>query len=173
MRDNDGNGSSVTATQLGRHLDLSRQRIRQLVDEHVIAQLPNGRFDQNDARIRYLRWLRDPERRSAKSEAERDFIRAKTELIDIRIREKRRDVMPTEMAIADMERLIDIVLTQMSGMGARIGGHDLQLRRRVDEIVYKTRVKLADTFNKLADEAREPPLEQMSTTDGFEEDHKS
>jgi hypothetical protein len=102
MRDNDGNGSSVTATQLGRHLDLSRQRIRQLVDEHVIAQLPNGRFDQNDARIRYLRWLRDPERRSAKSEAERDFIRAKTELIDIRIREKRRDVMPTEMAIADM-----------------------------------------------------------------------
>ena len=45
----------------------------------------------------------------------------------------------------------------MSGLGARIGGHDL--RRRVDEIVYKTRVKLADTFNKLADEAREPPLE--------------
>ena len=42
-----------------------------------------------------------------------------------------------------MERLIGIVLTQMSGMGARIGGHDLQLRRRVDEIVYETRVKLA------------------------------
>jgi hypothetical protein len=55
----------------------------------------------------------------------RDFIRAKTELIDIRIREKKRDLMPTETAIADMERLIDIVLTQMSGMSARIGGHDL------------------------------------------------
>jgi hypothetical protein len=103
----------------------------------------------------------------------RDFIRAKTELIDIRIREKKRDLMPTETAIADMERLIDIVLTQMSGMSARIGGHDLQLRRRVDEIVYETRVRLADTFNKLADKTREPPLEKMCTTDGFEEDHKS
>ena len=41
-------------------------------------------------------------------------------------------------------------------MGARIGRHDPQLRRRVDEIVYETRVKLADTFNKLADEAGEP-----------------
>jgi hypothetical protein len=33
MRDNGGNDSSVNATQLGKHLDLPRQRIRQLVDE--------------------------------------------------------------------------------------------------------------------------------------------
>ena len=122
----------------GKHLDLSRQRIHQLVDEHVIVQRPNGRFDQDNSRWRYLRWLRDP----------------------------------TETAIADVERLIGIVLTQMSGMGAGIGGHDLRLRRRVDEIVYETRVKLTDTFKKLADEAREPPLEQMSTTDGFEEERQ-
>jgi len=88
MRDNGSNDSSVTATQLGRHLDLSRQRIQQLVDENVIAWLPDRHFNQDDARWRYLRSLRDPERRSAKSEADRDFIRAKTELIDIRIREK-------------------------------------------------------------------------------------
>jgi hypothetical protein len=49
--------------------------------------------------------------------------------------------------------LIGFVLTQMSGRGARIGSQDLQLQRRVDEIVYESRVKLADTFNKLADEA--------------------
>jgi hypothetical protein len=72
-----------------------------------------------------------------------------------------------------MEKLIGIVLTKMSGMGARIGGRDLQLRRRVDEVVYETRVDLANTFNKLADENREPPLDRVSTTDGFEEDDKS
>lgn len=130
MRDNGGNGSSVTATQLGKRLDLSRQRIRQLVDQHVIEQLPNGRFNQDDCRWRYLRWLRGPERRSARTQADADFVRAKTELIDIRIREKKRDLMLTETAIADMEKLIGIVLTQMGGMGARIGGHDLQLRRK-------------------------------------------
>jgi hypothetical protein len=172
MRDNGGNDSSVNATQLGKHLDLSRQRIRQLVDEHVIEQLPNGRFDQDACRVRYLRWLRDPERRSAKTQVDADFVRAKTELIDIRIREKKRDLMPTETAIADMEKLIGIVLMKMSGMGARVGGRDLQLRRKVDEVVYETRVDLANAFNKLADEAGEPPSDSPSTGD-LEEDGKS
>jgi hypothetical protein len=60
------------------------------------VQLPNGRYDQDDARVRYLRWLRDPERRSARTQADADFVRAKTELIDIRIREKKRDLMETD-----------------------------------------------------------------------------
>ena len=53
----------VLATQLARHLDLSRQRIQQLVDEKVIPQLPSGRFDMDTCRLAYLRWLRAPERR--------------------------------------------------------------------------------------------------------------
>jgi len=80
--------ASVLATHLARHLDLSRQRVQQLVDENVIVQQPNGRFDQDQCRVRYLRWLRDPERRSARSQADADFVRAKTELIAIRVREK-------------------------------------------------------------------------------------
>jgi len=84
---------SVLATQLAKHLDLSRQRVQQLVDEHVIAQLPNGKFDQDACRIAYLRWLRDPERRSARTQVDADFVRAKTELIAIRVREKRRSVV--------------------------------------------------------------------------------
>ena len=134
----------VSARQLAKHLDLTHQRIGQLVDEHVLVQLPNGRYDQDDARVRYLRWLRDPERRPARPQADANFVRAKTELIDIRIREKKRELMrirekkrelmETDNTIADMEKLIGIVLTKMSGMGARIGGRDLQLQRRVDEV---------------------------------------
>ena len=33
--------------------------------------------------------------------------------------------------------------------------------------------RTAQHFNRLADEAGEPLLEQMSTTDGFEADHES
>ena len=52
--------ATVTATQLGEHLGLTRQRIGALADtEHVIERLPNGRFDQDDCRLRYLRWLRE------------------------------------------------------------------------------------------------------------------
>jgi hypothetical protein len=47
----------------------------------------------------------------------------------------------------------------MAGMASRIAGSDLVLRRRVDEIVYETRKSLAAILTQLADEAKEPPLE--------------
>ena len=161
-------GKTVTATALGRHLDLSRQRVQQLVDEHVIERLPGDQFDQDDCRIKYLRWLRAPERRTARSKVDADFVKAKTELIAIRVQEKRHQLMETEKAIADMEQLIGVMLTAMGGMPALIGGPDLQLRRKVEKVVFDTRVQLANTFNKLADEAKEPPW--PPTTDDTEED---
>jgi hypothetical protein len=47
--------ATVTATQLGEHLWLTRQRIGALADEGVIERLPNARFDQDACRLRYLR----------------------------------------------------------------------------------------------------------------------
>ena len=79
-------GEAVTATALGKHLDLTIQRIKQLANEGVIEQLPNGRYDQDACRIAYLRWLRAPERRMQRSKVDSDFVKAKTELIAIRVR---------------------------------------------------------------------------------------
>ena len=76
-------GDTVPATKLAGHLDLTHQRIRQLVDESVIVQLPDGRFDMDDARTRYLSWLRDPERRSARTQADAEHVKAKTEMLQL------------------------------------------------------------------------------------------
>jgi len=46
------------------------------------------------------------------------------------------------------------------------------LRRKIDQVVYETRVQLANTFNRFADEAGEPPLLQEPATDNTEEDDK-
>ena len=85
------------------------------------------------------------------------------------MRDKKREVRETSEALEAMEFLIATVLTQMSGMAARIGGSDFQLRRRINEVVFETRMKLANTFNKFADEAKEPPLEQAPTTDNTDD----
>ena len=60
----------------------------------------------------------------------------------------------------------------MRGMTARCGGSDLQLRRKIDQVVYETRVQRANTFNGFADEAGEPPLLQEPVTDNTEKDGK-
>jgi hypothetical protein len=56
------------------------------------------------ARLHYIRRLRDPARRAQKSQVDQDFIRAKIELIAIRVREKQASLMETETAIANMQR---------------------------------------------------------------------
>ena len=78
-------------------------------------------------------------------------------LVRLRIEEKRKTLIPADDAAAVRKRAA-IVLTAMSRMAARIGGHDLQLRRKVDQIVFESRVARANAFNKLADADGEPPL---------------
>ena len=125
-------------------------------------QLPNGRFNLDDCRVRYIRWLRDPERRASKSKADQAFTDAKAELIRIRIEEKRGTLMSTQLAADDMERVIGAFLTKLHGIApriARLAGNSLPVRREIDAIVFETRKELAGFFNQLADERGEPPLE--------------
>ena len=135
-------GGTVGAKQLARHLDLTHPRIAQLADEeHVLERLPNGRFNLDDSRVRYIRWLRDPERRSAKSKVDQEFTQAKAELIRIRIAEKQKVLMLTDEAMEVGEKLIGTMLTAMGGMAprvARCAGNSVAVRREVDAIVYET-----------------------------------
>jgi hypothetical protein len=164
----------VGARKLALHLDLSYQRVGQLTDEeHVLERLPNGKFNLDDSRVRYIRWLRDPERRTAKSKVDSDFVRAKTELIAIRVREKQRTLMETSEAMEMMEQLIGTVLTAMGGMAPRVarlveGNSSLVVRREVDRIVFDTRVDMANRFSEFAKWAAE--TQPKPTTDNAEDD---
>ena len=122
----------------------------------------------DDCRIKYLRWLRAPERRTVKSEADQAFTQAKTELIAIRVREKKRELMETDQATADMELVIGAFLSKLSSIAPRIGraaGNSLLVRKEIDAIVFEARKDLADLFNKFADERGEPPAEAPTTDD--------
>lgn len=156
---------SANATTAARHLDLSHHRVAQLVDGQVLQRLPNGRFDLNDCRVRYIRWLRDPERRTAKSKADQEFTQAKAELIKIRIAEKQKVLMLTDEAMEVGEKLIATVLMAMHGLAprvARIAGNSIAVRREIDAVIYETRVSLANTFNQFAEEAGKQPLQLPS-----------
>jgi hypothetical protein len=79
-------------------------------------------------------------------------------MLQLRVMEKRRELVQLDEVNAMIDALVGLILTQMSGMPARIGGHDLQLRRRVDQVVYETRVAMSQAATKMADEAGEAPL---------------
>jgi hypothetical protein len=154
--------ATVTATELGAHLALSRQRIGTLADvEHVIQRLPDGRFDQDDSRLRYLRWLRDPARRSARSEADAEHVKVKTELLRLRAMEKRRELVRREDVNELLDAIAGLVLTKLGCLPARVGGADLVARRKAESVVLEVRREIAAACSAMADERGEPPLEQQ------------
>jgi hypothetical protein len=144
---------AVSATQLGNHLDLSRQRIAVLADvEHVIVRLPNGLFDQDEAGLRYLRWLRDPERRSARTQADADFVKAKTEMRQRKLAEKRGELVRQSDVAALIDQLVGITLTAMSSMPARWPRGDLATRRCIERVMFEVRTEIANIAKRKADE---------------------
>jgi hypothetical protein len=152
--------ATVSASALALHLDCSRTYIAKLEAEGVLHTAPDGGgFPVDQSRVAYLRYLRRERRQSPRSEADADFQRAKSELIRIRIAEKKRELIPREEAASDMEELIGLFLTGLSGLPARCGGRDLAVRRAIDKAVYDLRVEIAEACTKKADERGEPPLD--------------
>ena len=60
------------------------------MDERVFARVPDGTFDLDASHVAYLRCLRRERRQSLRSEADADDVKAKTELLQIKIEEKKR-----------------------------------------------------------------------------------
>jgi hypothetical protein len=150
--------STVTATQLAAHLGLTRQRIATLADvEHVIERLADGRFDEDACRLAYLKWLRDPARRSARSEADAAYVRVKTEALQLRLMEKRRQLVPVDEFNEMIDDMVGLFLTGLSGFAARCGGRDLAARREIDRAVRDLRVEISQAASAMAGEPLDKP----------------
>jgi hypothetical protein len=93
----------------------------------VIQRQGDG-FLLDQSRVAYLRYLRRERQQSPRSEADAAHAKAKTELLQIRIMEKKHKLVRQD----DVDELIDqiagITLTHLSGMAARCS-RDMVVRR--------------------------------------------
>jgi hypothetical protein len=147
--------ATVSASALALHVDCSRTYIDKLEAEGVIQREGDG-FLLDQSRVAYLRYLRRERRQSPRGEADADLQRAKSELIRPRIAEKQRHLIPVDEATSNMEQLVGLFLTGLSGLPARCGGRDLAVRRAIDKAVYDLRVEIAEACTKQADQRGEP-----------------
>ena len=148
--------ATVSASALALHLDCSRTYIQKLEAEGVFQRLPGGGFNIDASRLSYIRHLRRERQQSPSSEAAADFAKAKAELIRLRIQEKQRSLIPIDEAVDVMDKCIGITLTALGSMPARIAGHDLAARRKIEKIIFQVRTEISEAASKLADERGEP-----------------
>ena len=83
--------ATVSASVLAQHLDCSRTYIGKLEAEGVIQRQGDG-FPLDQSRVAYLRYLRRERQQSPRARPMPTHAKAKTELLQMRIEEKKRDL---------------------------------------------------------------------------------
>ncbi len=150
----------VTTNSLATHLGMTRQNVARLVSEAVLVQRSDGCFDQTANRLRYITHLREQHRHTPRSAADADHLRAKTEMLQIRLMEKRKELVKQTDVDALIDDIAGTMLTALSSMPAQVAPvGDLATRRRFEKWVFETRTKIANTARQMADERGEPPLD--------------
>ena len=90
----------ATATATAKHLTVSRQWLDKLCEEGVIERLPDGGFDLDDCRQKYIAYLRD---RKNKPDKHADLIAARTRLAELKA-----DELSGKLArIEDLRRILE------------------------------------------------------------------
>ena len=104
--------------------------------------------------------MRRERRQSPRSEADADHVKAKTEMLKLRLMEKKRELVRRDDMNALIDELCGLTLTHLSGMAARCS-NDLMVRRKIDAVVHQIRREIAEHCIKMADERGEPPLSEQ------------
>jgi len=129
--------ATVSASALALHLDCSRAYIGMLEAGGVIQRQGSG-FPLDQSRVAYLRYLRRERRQSPRTEAGSAHTKAKTELLQIRIEERKRTLVRRDAVDELIDQIAGTVLKNLSGLSARCS-RDLTVRRSIDQIVDQVR----------------------------------
>jgi hypothetical protein len=136
---------------LALHLDCSRAYIGKLEAEGVIQRQGDG-FPLDQSRVAYLRHLRREHRRSPRTQADADHAKVKTEMLQLRLMEKRRELVRRDDVDALIDRISGVTLTALSSMPARCAPRgDLAIRRSFERVVCEVRTGIAAICQQMAD----------------------
>jgi len=134
--------ATVSASELSRHLDVSREQIRRLIAQGVLQHAPDGRFNIDACRIAYIRHLR------AKPVEANKLIEARVRLAELRAQRLRESMMDVPAALAFLAEIIGPFVSGLSGVPAEFCGRDLQARRRLQAIIDRHRNEFADLIER-------------------------
>ena len=146
----------VSGYKLAAHLGISRQGVDALAAQGVLTRRSDGLFGQTASRLAYLKHLKAERRGLTGTAAQAEYAKQKARLLELRIAKQERSLMPVADHEAFIDELCGLMLTKLGGWPARIGGTDLDVRRRAEAVLRELRTEIAVTCLRLAEESGEP-----------------
>ena len=120
----------MSASSLATHLGMTRQSVQWLTTEAIIERRSDGNYNQSASRLKYIKHLRSSTR-TARSLADSQHTAAKAEMLRIKILQQQKKLVLREDCNALLDEVCGIVLTHLSGLGARCS-RDMMVRRTID-----------------------------------------
>lgn len=148
----------ITIEVAARLLMLTPQRVNQLVSAGYIQRPKRGFTTIVSAVQGYIRFLKDEDRKNTKSHAASEAVKARADEINLRIAERRRDLIPQEDANLALDIVVGEVNKQFTGLPARIT-RDLRLRREIEAKLNEAKGKIAEALaagRVVAETGRDP-----------------
>jgi hypothetical protein len=150
----------VSPNGLATHLGMTRQNVARLTAEAVLVQRSDGCYDQTASRLKYIKHLREQQRRSPRVEADAAHVAVKTEMLQMKLMEKRKELVRMDDVNEMIDGMTGVVLTALSSMPARCAPRgDLVTRRNIERCVFEVRTEIAKIAQLKADRCGEPPLD--------------
>ena len=106
--------ATVSASALAQHLDCSRAYLGKPEVQGVI-QRQGSRFPLDQSRVAYLRHLRRERQQSPRTEADADHVKVKAEMLQLRLMEKKRELVRRDAHEAMIDQMAGLVLTKLGG----------------------------------------------------------
>lgn len=151
-------GDLITIDVAARLLMISAERVRQLSKMGYIV-IPKRGFTTIVSAVQgYIRFLKDEDRKNTKSAAASRAVDARAAEIELRIAEKRRELIPREEAEQALDLVVGEVNKQFTGLPARIT-RDVRLRREIEARLNEAKGKIAEALASglvLAETGRDP-----------------
>lgn len=135
----------ITIQQAATLLELTQQRVTQLIREGYIVRHRHGFTSIRSAVRGYVRALKDAQSRATQAGAAERARDARAREIEQKIAERDRSLIPIEDAELCMQLLVGVVNGEMDGMAARIT-RDLPLRRLIEADVHGAKTRIANAL---------------------------
>ncbi len=143
-------GDLITLEVAARLLMISPERVRQLIKAGYIPRPAPGRTTIVGAVQGYIRFLKDEERRTSKTQADSRVRDARASEIELKIAERRRDLIPREEAEASADYLVGIINEELNGLPARVT-RDIPLRRKIESEISASKGRIAKALESASD----------------------
>jgi hypothetical protein len=139
----DNSAGLISTEQAARLLMISGERVRQLAKAGYIPKAAKGRVSLVGAVQGYIRFLKEEERRTSKAQSQSRVHDARALELEIKVAERRRDLIPVDDARDDLAEFLAITTAEIRGLPARVT-RERALRVRLEDEINASLARMAD-----------------------------